>query len=82
MQTYLIEKTAHSVKLGFKDANLTLITPLIKALNEDSNVTLVRYIDKHPELEDRVLYVEVKKGDAIKAIEKASNSIADYYTVN
>lgn len=82
MQTYLIEKTTNSVKLGFKDANLTLITPLIKALNEDSNVTLVRYIDKHPELEDRVLYVEVKKGDAVKAIEKAANSISDYYTVN
>ena len=36
MQTYVIEKTDKTVKLGFKDANLTLITPLIKQLNEDS----------------------------------------------
>ncbi|MBE6524781.1 MAG: hypothetical protein E7Z65_07955 [Thermoplasmata archaeon] len=82
MQTYLIEKTENSVKLGFKEANLTLITPLMKALNENPDVVLVRYIDKHPELQDRVLYVETKKGDAMKAIEDAAKSISDYYTVN
>ena len=82
MQTYLIEKTKTSVKLGFKDANLTLITPLMKALNENPDVVLVRYIDKHPELQDRVLYVETKKGDAMKTIEDAAKSISDYYTVN
>jgi len=81
MQTYLIEKTKTSIKVGFKDANLTLITPLIKALNEDPNVTLVRYIDKHPELVDRVLYVEVSKGDPAKAISKASESISKYYSI-
>lgn len=82
MQTYLIEKTKTSVKIGFKDANLTLITPLIRALNENSNVTLVRYIDSHPELKDRALYVEVKKGDPCKVIQDAAKSISDYYTVN
>ncbi len=82
MQTYLIEKTENSVKLGFKEANLTLLTPLMKALNEDPDVVLVRYIDKHPELQDRVLYVETKKGDAMKAIEKAAESVSNYYTIN
>ncbi len=82
MQTYLIEKTEKTVKLGFKDTNLTLITPLLKALNENDDVIIVRYIDKHPELQDRVLYVETKKGDAMAAIEKAAQSISDYYTVN
>ncbi|MBE6518094.1 MAG: DNA-directed RNA polymerase subunit L [Thermoplasmata archaeon] len=81
MQTYVIEKDKTSVKLGFKEANLTLITPLMKALNEDSNVVLVRYIDKHPELVDRALYVQVKKGDPMKAIEKAAKSVSDYYTM-
>ncbi len=79
MQTYLIEKTKTSVKLGFKDANLSLITPLIKSLNEDSNVTLVRYIDEHPELKDRAIYVEVKKGDPLKAVDKAAKAVSDYY---
>jgi len=80
METYLIEKTKNSVTLGLKDANLTLLTPLIKQLNEDSNVVLVRYIDSHPELKDRRLYVEVKKGDAIKALDKAAKSVSDYYS--
>ncbi len=79
MQTYLIEKTDNSVTLGFKEINLTLLNPLMKKLNEDSNVVLVRYIDQHPELKDRVLYVEVKKGDAMKAIEKAAETVSEYY---
>jgi DNA-directed RNA polymerase subunit L len=82
MQTYVIEKTDNSVKLGFKDANLTLITPLIKVLNEDPNVTLVRYIDKHPELVDRALYVEVETGDPMAAIEKASKTVSEYYSAH
>ncbi len=82
MQTYVIEKTDKTVKLGFKDANLTLITPLIKQLNEDSNVVLVRYIDKHPELVDRALYVEVSKGDVMDAIDKAAKAVSEYYSLN
>ena len=81
MQTYVVEKTDDSVTIAFKDANLTLITPLMDALYKDENVELVRYIDKHPELEDRRLYVKVRSGDAIAAIEKASDAVADYYSV-
>ena len=82
MQTYLIEKTKTSIKVGFKDPNQTLITPLIKALNEDPDVKLVRYIDQHPELVDRVLYVEVEKGDPTKIVAKAAESVSKYYSVN
>ena len=78
--TYIVEKTDDSVTLAFKDANLTLITPLMDELYKDDNVDLVRYIDKHPELEDRRLYVKVKSGDPIAAIEKASDAVADYYS--
>ncbi len=80
MQTYVAEQTTDSVTLGFKDANVTLITPLMKALYDDNNVELVRYIDKHPELEDRRLYVKVKSGNPIDAIKKASDAVADYYS--
>ena len=80
MQTYLIEKTDKSVKLGFKDANLTIINPIIKALNENPDVKLVRYVDPHPELQDRALFVEVRNGDVMEAIEKATQSVSAYYT--
>ena len=79
MKTYLIEDTGDSAIIGFKDANLTLINPIMKALYDDGNVELVRYVDKHPELEDRTLYVKVKKGSALDAIKKASKAVADYY---
>ena len=79
MQTYVVEKTDDSVTLAFKDANLTIITPLMDELYKDDDVELVRYIDKHPELEDRRLYVKVKKGNPIEAIERASDAVADYY---
>ncbi len=80
MKTYVVEKTDDSVTLAFKDANLTLITPLMNVLYEDDNVELVRYIDKHPELEDRRLYVKVKSGNAIEAVKKASDAVAGYYS--
>lgn len=81
MQPYIVEKTDDSVTIAFKDANLTLITPLMDALYKDDNVELVRYIDKHPELENRRLYVKVKSGSPIEAIEKASDAVSEYYSV-
>lgn len=80
MKTYLVDKTENTVTIAFKDANLTLITPLMKALYDDGDVELVRYIDKHPELEDRQLFVQVKNGDPVAALTKASAAVADYYS--
>ena len=81
MQPYIVEKTDDSVTIAFKDANLTLITPLMDALYKDENVALVRYIDKTPGPEDRRLYVKVKSGSPIEAIEKASDAVSEYYSV-
>ena len=82
MQTYIVEKNYDSVTLGFKDANITLITPLMKELYDDSDVELVRFIEKHPELEDRMLYVKMKTGDALEAVKKASDKVSAYYHIN
>lgn len=80
METYLVEKTDDSVTIGFKEANLTLITPLMKMLDDDENVDIVRYIETHPELDDRKLYVKVRSGDPIEAIDRASKAVADYFS--
>ena len=40
MKTYLIEDTGDSAIIGFKDANITLITPIMKALYDDSDVEM------------------------------------------
>lgn len=81
METYLVEKTGDSVTIGFKDANLTLITPIMRQLDEDDAVDIVRYIDTHPELDDRKLYVKVKEGnDPLEAIARASRAVSAYFS--
>ncbi len=80
METYLVEKTDDSVTIGFKEANLTLITPLMKQLDEDETVDIVRYIDTHPELDDRKLYVKMRSGDPLEAIARASRSVSEYFS--
>ena len=82
MQTYLAEgpKADQAATIGFKDANVTIITPLIEVLNNDDNVKLVRFIETHPELDDRKLFVEVKEGSALDAVMKALDGVSDYYS--
>ena len=80
MQTYLVEKTENSATIAFDDANLSLITPIMRALNDDENVELVRYIDEHPELKDRKLFVQVKDGDPLDAFKRAADVVADYFS--
>ena len=59
MQLELIDQTEKTIKIGIKDADTTLITPIIEALNGNKNVKIVRYIETHPELDTPALYVEM-----------------------
>jgi len=79
MELHLVEKTEDSVTIRITDANMTLITPILNKLSDDANVSLVRYVDKHPELEDPVLIVSTRKGTPGEAIKKAASGISDYY---
>ena len=81
MQPVIVEgtKDSQSATIAFKDVNITLIAPLMKALDDDDNVTLVRFIETHPELDDRKLHVEVRNGSALEAVSKAAQAAADYF---
>lgn len=80
MELNLVEKTKDSVTIRIKDANMTLITPLLNKLSEDADVSIVRFVDKHPELEDPILTVTTKKGSPEDAIKKAAGAISEYYS--
>ena len=83
MQFELIDKSEKTIKIGIKDADTTLITPIIEALNGNKNVKIVRYIETHPELDMPALYVEMYEGDPQAAIKAAAEDLAAYYgTVN
>ncbi|MCL2712182.1 MAG: hypothetical protein FWD37_02750 [Methanomassiliicoccaceae archaeon] len=81
MELNLVERTKDSVTLRIKDANMSVITPLLSELSDDPNVSNVRYMDEHPELEDPILFVSTKKGTPEEAIKKAANAISEYCSV-
>ncbi len=80
MELYLADKTETSVTIRFKGTDTTLIIPIIDELNKNEDVKIVRFINKHPELEDTGLYVEMKKGNPIDAIKAATDAISDYFS--
>ena len=79
MQFELIEKSDKTIKIGIKEADTTLITPIIEALNGNKQVKIVRYIETHPELNMPALYVEMYEGDPKEAIIAASKDLSDYF---
>jgi len=80
MDAYTVEKSDKTILIGFKDYDPTVIEPLMKVLNEDKNVALVRYIDIHPELSDVMLFIEVSKGKPEEAVKKAAKAVSAYFT--
>ena len=80
MQLYLVEKNDKTISVGIKEMNSTMITPLLNKLSENKDISMVRYVEKHPELVDPVLMVSVSKGKPEDAIKKAAQSISEYYS--
>ncbi len=80
MKIYIVEKTDKSVRLGLKNADVTIIQPLMDMLYKNPNVVLVRYIEDHPELEDKVLFVQVSEGDPLTIIKESADELSEYFS--
>ncbi|MEA4977208.1 MAG: RpoL/Rpb11 RNA polymerase subunit family protein [Methanomassiliicoccaceae archaeon] len=80
MKTYVAEKTEDSVTIGLKEADMTLLQPLMNALYDNKDVLIVRYEEQHPDLDDAKLFVKVRKGDALAAVKKAADNVAGYFS--
>ncbi len=79
-EMYVAERTADSVTIAFKNPNMTMIPPIMKKLEEDDNVVLVRYIDTHPDLDDRRIQVKVRDGDPMDAVAKACDGLVEEFS--
>ena len=79
MKIYIVEKADNSVSLGLKNADVTVIQPLIDTLYKNPDVVLVRYIEEHPELEDRLLFVQVSKGDPLTIVKESADALSEYF---
>ncbi len=80
MDIYLADRTENAVTVKFKGTDTTLIIPIIDELNKNKDVKIVRFINKHPELEDTGLFVEMRKGNPIDAITKAAEAVSVYFS--
>ena len=80
MDLYTVEKTDDSITIGIKDANNSVLTPLIDCLNRDPSVKLVRYIETHPELDDHKLLVVVNEGSPQEALIRATDEMRTYFS--
>ena len=81
MQFKILEQNDEkkSIKIGIKDADTTLITPIIEGLNKNKDVKIVRFIETHPELDMPALYVEMRKGEPKDAIIAAAKELSAYF---
>ncbi len=68
MEFKVLERTEDKLELKVRDADETLMYPLIEQLLQDERVTDATYSVEHQELDDPVLKMEVKEGEDPKEI--------------
>ena len=68
MEFEVLERTEDKLELKVRDADETLMYPLIEQLLHDERVTDATYSVEHQELDDPVLKMEVKEGEDPKEI--------------
>ncbi len=62
MDFEVLEKTDTTLEIKVKDADDTVMYPMIEQLVKEEKVTTADYSVEHQELDDPVLRVEVKEG--------------------
>ena len=72
--------TETTATIAFKGTDTTLIIPIIDELNKNKDVKIVRFSNKHPELEDTKLFVEMRKGSPVDAIKTACDAVSAYFS--
>jgi DNA-directed RNA polymerase subunit L len=79
MELQLLDKDKDSIQVQIRDADMTLIQPLINELLTDEGVAEVKYITGHPDLDIPVLYVKVKSGKPQTALKRAAKTISNEF---
>ncbi len=79
MQLQLLEKDKDSIHVQVREADMTLINPLIAELLADEGVEEVKYTTGHPELDIPVLFVRVKSGKPQTALKRAAKTLSNEF---
>ena len=79
MEIILVEKDKDSILIQIKEADMTLISPLVKELLDDELIAEVKYTAGHPDLEVPTLYVKVKSGKPQTALKRAAKALSNEF---
>jgi DNA-directed RNA polymerase subunit L len=77
MEIELLEKDKDSIMIRIKDADMTLISPLVKELLDDKDVIQVKYTSGSTNLNHPTLHLKVKTGKPQTALKRASKALAN-----
>lgn len=79
MQLQLLDKDKDSIQVQVRDADITMIQPLINELLSDEGVEEVKYLTGHPDLDIPVLYIRVKSGKPQTALKRAAKTLSNEF---
>lgn len=65
--------------IGIRSIDHATISVITDYLNNDEDVSLVRYVETHPELDDPQLVIVTRNGSAKDALIRAADSVANYF---
>jgi len=80
MEIELLSKDKNTIQLKIKDADETMLSPLIHQLLQDENVKDASFKVGHPTLDVPLLTVTVKNGKPQAALKKAAKSLASEFS--
>lgn len=72
----IVERKENELRLEIEGEANTLLAPLTSKLLENDNVDLATNNMTHSLLGNSILYVKMKEGDALEAVESAAISLA------
>ncbi len=78
MEFEVLQKTDTTLEIKVKDADDTVMYPLMEQLLKDKDIIMADYSVEHQELDDPVVRIEVEEGnDPKKKLVDISNSFTD-----
>jgi DNA-directed RNA polymerase subunit L len=72
----VVERKENELRLEIEGKGNTLLVPLTSKLLEHENVDMATNSMTHSLLGNSILYVKMKKGNALEAVESAATSLA------
>ena len=75
----ILERSSRELRVEIAGEDHTLLAPLMSRLLENEDVDIATYSIKHKLMSNPVLYVKMKRGDALEAVLSAATALATEY---